>query len=75
MRLVNGMLNNYIRRDMLSKLVNIYNYLIDSNNWCESRDRTFYIIFLIWVSLSSYLMIGLYYYYPKVLDMLYWPLN
>lgn len=75
MRLVDGIKSKNTRRNMLRKLVNIYNYLTDPNIWCEPRDRIFYIIFLIWVSLSSYIMIGLYYYYPKVLDMLYWPLN
>ena len=75
MKRVVGIKSKNIRRDMLSKLVNIYNYLTNPNTWCEPQDRTFYILFLIWVLVSSYIMIGLYYYYPKVLDMLYWPLN
>ena len=60
---------------MINKLTNIMNYLSDADNWCESKDRIFYKFFTIYVFASSYIMIGLYYYYPKVLDMLFWPLN
>ena len=60
---------------MLNNIINLINYLGEPNNWCEPEDRTFYKVFTIWVMLSSYIMIGLYYYYPTVLDMLFWPLS
>jgi hypothetical protein len=59
----------------MDKITNLWEYLCDANNWCEPQDRTFYTLFLIWVLTSSYLMIGLYFYYPEVLDMLFWPIS
>jgi hypothetical protein len=59
----------------MDKLVKIHSYLSDPDNWCDKGDRTFYVLFLIYVSFSSYIMIGLYYYFPRILDMLFWPLN
>ena len=59
----------------MNKLVDIYNYLTNPNNWCEPQYRTFYKWFSIYVLASSYLMIGLYQHYPEVLDMLFWPFN
>ena len=53
----------------------IKNYLSNPDNWCEPEDRTFYAWFLTLTTTSIYIMIGLYYYFPDVLDMIYWPIN
>ena len=59
----------------MNRIVALLDYLSNADNWCEPEDRTFYKLFLMFIISSSYLMIGLYYYYPDVLDMLYWPLS
>ncbi len=62
-------------KTLTDRLVRIQNYLSDPDNWCEEKDRTFYLLFLIYISFTSYIMIGLYYYFPQVLDMLFWPIS
>ena len=59
----------------MNKILIMTNYLSNPDNWCKPQDRTFYVLFTIYVMTSSYIMIGLYYYYPETLDMLFWPLN
>ena len=58
----------------MDKIVAILDYMCDVNNWCEPCDRVFYTWYLVLTITASYLMVGLYYYYPTALDMVFWPL-
>ena len=70
-----GMLELDMRRTMLNRIFNIYNYLSQPGNWCNEEDRVFYADFLLFVFCSVYAMVGLYLLYPDILDLIFWPLN
>ena len=41
----------------------------------QLSDNQFIILLVIWFVKTVYIMIGLYYFYPEVLNMLFWPFH
>jgi len=60
---------------MLNKLIKIINYLSKPDNWCEPEDRAFYKLYLWFVCLTSYILIGTYLYDQEMLKIFFWPFN
>ena len=51
------------------------NYLLNPNNWCEPEDRAFYKLYLWFTLVTSYILVGAYYYDQELLRMFFWPLH
>ena len=54
---------------------NLYNYLSDPDNWCKPQDRSFYKLYLLFVVVTIYILVGTYLYDPNMLRIFFWPLQ
>ena len=60
---------------MLDKLLIIWGRIFDIDNWCTQEDKAFYKLFIVFVVLTTWILIGTYLYDPDMLLIFFWPLN
>jgi hypothetical protein len=60
---------------MFDKLLIIWDRIFDIDNWCKQEDRAFYKLFVVFVFLTTWILVGTYLYDPDMLLIFFWPLN
>ena len=59
----------------MKRLWDLYYYLSNADNWCEPEDRCFYKLFLWFVAIVIWILIGTYIYDEDMLLIFFWPFN
>ena len=60
---------------IIDKMIPIWDNLVDPDRWCKEEDRAFYKLYLWFVFLIVYVLIGTYLYDKEMLDIFFWPFN
>ena len=60
---------------MFDKLLSIWDRMFDADKWCAKEDRAFYKLYLVFVFLTTWILIGTYLYDPDMLLIFFWPFN
>ena len=58
-----------------SKMISYWDYLSNADNWCAKEDRAFYKLYLWFVFLTTYVLIGTYLYDKEMLAIFFCPFN
>ena len=60
---------------IMDKIIHLWDNLIDPDRWCDKEDRAFYKLYLWFVFLITYVLIGTYLYDKEMLAIFFWPFN
>ena len=60
---------------MFDKLLSIWERMYDADALCDKEDRAFYKLYLVFVFLTTWILIGTYLYDPDMLLIFFWPFN
>ena len=60
---------------IIDRILPYWHNIFNADRWCAKEDRAFYKLYLWFIFLTTYVLIGTYLYDKEMLDIFFWPFN